>query len=386
MTTAPPRPSPQARPAQPYVVFGPGSVRSLAQVLARFGDERPPLVLAGYGSGGRTWLSDLRGTLPAHVFATLPSGYPTWAKIDRVSDLMARLDTGPIVAIGGGSVVDTAKVAAVRAAEAAGTARRPVTAVPTTPGTGAEVTPFATVWDFTGGRKDSYSGTGVTPDAVVVDPELTRTLAVEALGGMVFDTLAQGMEGAWSAGSTPEAAAHGIGAVALASANLERLLTDPDDLAARSAISLAGLYSGRAIAVARTTACHALSYPMTLRHGIAHGHACGLTLGAVLGYNAGTTEADCQHPAGVRGVRDVVARILDALHCDAPGAAVRRLEHLLAAAGLPGYGTHDFDDRRLAAEAMRYDRADNNPRRIDRDRLGSLLAELRRSSSPRSER
>ncbi|WP_118083062.1 iron-containing alcohol dehydrogenase [Streptomyces sp. CC0208] len=382
MTTALP-PTQRSRPATAYVAFGPGAALGLPQILDRFGDERPALVLAGHGAGGRPWLAELRATLPRHVFITLPGGYPTWDKIDRIAALMNRLGTGPIVAVGGGSVLDTAKVAAVRAAETAGTPRRPVTAVPTTPGTGAEVTPFATVWDFTGNTKESFAGE--VPDAVVVDPELTRTLRTEALGGMVFDTLAQGMEAAWSAGSTPEAVAHGTGAVALAAANLERLLADPDDMAARSAISLAGLYSGRAIAVARTTVCHALSYPMTLRHGIPHGHACGLTLGAVLAYNARTTDRDCRHPRGARGVRDIVARILDALRCDNPDAAAQRLEDLLAASGLAGYDAHDFDDERLAAEAMRYDRADNNPRRLDPGRLRALLAGLRQPSSPRSE-
>ncbi|KKD01856.1 hypothetical protein, partial [Streptomyces sp. WM6386] len=74
-----------------------------------------------------------------------------------------------------------------------------------------------------------------------------------------------------------------------------------------------------------------------------------------------------------------------ALRCDSPDAAARRLEDLLAASGLAGYDAHDFDDERLAAEAMRYDRADNNPRRLDPDRLRALLAGLRQPSSPRSE-
>jgi alcohol dehydrogenase class IV len=361
----------------PRITFGPGAVSSLALITAELGDDRPPLVLAGHTATDRPWLPEVRGKLPRHVFTTIPGSYPTWASVDRVADLMTTLNTGVVIAIGGGSVMDTAKVAAARAAEIGQGPRHPVAAVPTTPGSGAEATPFATVWDFDGGRKHSYSHDDLTPDAAIVDPDLIRTLPPAVLGSAVLDTLAQGMEAAWSSRATPESIAHGIAAVTLAAGNLERLLADPQDLAARSAISLAGLYSGQAIATSRTTLCHALSYPLTLNYGVWHGHACGLTLGAVLRYNAEVADDDCTHPGGPAEVHAIIDRIVAAMRCPSPAAAAARIDELIAAAGLAAYRDGDYNDALLAGEALSYDRAGNNPRRFDKNQLTALIAAMR---------
>ena len=364
-----------ARP--PRITFGPGAVSSLALITAELGDPRPPLVLAGHTATDRPWLAEIRSRLPRHVLATIPGSYPTWASVDRIADLMTSLDTGVVIAIGGGTVMDTAKVAAARAAKVSHAPRRPVAAVPTTPGSGAEATPFATVWDFDGGRKHSYTQDDLTPDAAIVDPDLIRTLPPAVLGSTVLDTLAQGMEAAWSSRATPESVAQGIGAVALAAGKLERLLADPQDLAARAAISLAGLSSGRAIATSRTTLCHALSYPLTLHYGVWHGHACGLTLGAVLRYNAEVTADDCTHPGGPSHVRAIVDRILAAMRCQNPAAAAAKIGELMAAANLAAYRDGDYADALIAGEALSYDRAGNNPRRFDKNQLTALLAAMR---------
>lgn len=371
------------------LTFGPGAVDALpglaAELCAAQAADggvraRPPLLLAGHTAAERPWLLRLRDRMPPHMFATVSGTYPTWASVDQVTDLMVARECGPVIAVGGGSVMDTAKVAAARAAEVARVPRCPVVAVPTTPGTGAEATPFATVWDFSDARKHSYARHDLTPDAAIVDPDLIRTLPADQLGSCALDALAQGMEAAWSNGAGPESAAHGLAAVGLAAGNLERLLADPDDAAARSAISLAGLYSGMAIATARTTLCHALSYPLTLRYGVRHGHACALTLGAVLRYNAEVSEADCAHPGGPDRVRATIRRVLAALGCRTPEQAAARIGALLTAAGLSRYGDGDYDDKQIAEDALNYDRAGNNPRRFDKHRLVALLATAREES------
>lgn len=371
-----PRGTPPNTIAFPRITFGPGTVQDLPEVVGRLADGRPPLVIASRSTAERPWLSGLRARMPRHVFVTLPGTYPTWESVDRTVALAVSFGTGTTVAIGGGSVLDTAKVAASRADELHGGAHRPVVAVPTTPGTGAEVTPFATVWDFETSRKHSYHRPSLVPDAAVVDPDLIGTLTPDQLGSAVLDTLAQGMEAAWSTNSTPDAAHHGIGAVSLAAAHIERLLADARDDAARCAVSLAGLRSGMAIADSRTTLCHALSYPLTLRYGIRHGHACGLTLGAVLAYNAGVTAADCLDPRGVGHVRATVDGVLDALGCGTPAEAAARIDAFLDAADLPAYQDGSFDDALIAREALGYDRAGNNPRAFDRERLTALLDSL----------
>jgi len=365
------------------LTFGPGALDGLPRLAVELGDRRsgPPLLLAGHSANERPWLPRTRDRLPYHVFATISDSYPTWASVDRIVEIMIAHRTGPVIAMGGGSVLDTAKVAAARAAEIDRRTRRPVAAVPTTPGTGAEVTPFATIWDFDGVRKHSYAQHDLTPDAAIVDPDLIRTLPAGLLGSCALDALAQGMEATWSTAATPESAAHGLAAVCLAAGNLERLLADPDDAAARSAVCLAGLYSGQAIAVSRTTLCHALSYPLTLRYGVWHGHACALTLGAVLSYNANVTDADCAHPAGAGQVRVLIRRILAALRCPSLRQAAQRIDALVAAAGLTHYRDGAYDSALVAGDALGYDRAGNNPRRFGKDQLVGLLAALEEEPS-----
>ena len=166
-------------------------------------------------------------------------------------------------------------------------------------------------------------------------------------------------------------------AVSLAAGNLERVLTDPDDMAARGSLCLAGFYAGRAIATAHTTVCHALSYPLTLNHGVPHGHACAMTLAAALRHNAETTDDDCQHPLGADHVRSVVDRIVTALRCTDIDEAARRLDELMAVAGLARFGAGGYDVESIATDAQHYDRAENNPRRLDRNQLIALLAASR---------
>jgi len=113
------------------VTFGPGALDSLPGIAAGLSGNgggsgaRPPLLLAGHTAAERPWLLRIRDRLPRHVFATMSGSYPTWTGVDRVADLMIAHKTGPVIAIGGGSVMDTAKVAVARAAQIDRRPRRP---------------------------------------------------------------------------------------------------------------------------------------------------------------------------------------------------------------------------------------------------------------------
>ncbi|WP_343951875.1 iron-containing alcohol dehydrogenase [Nonomuraea longicatena] len=376
----------------PRLLAGPGEltrVASVAEAVAdRAGGPLRALLVVGGGFHRRSWREPVLTALrPFRVRLAVQPDMPTPDCVARLAAQVRAHRADVVVAVGGGSVMDAGKAAAAMSAESVITADRvveaceegapsrgvPVVAVPTTCGTGAEATPFATVWDRRRGWKLSLRGGAVRPAAAVLDPDLLVGLPADQLAASLLDTLAQGVEAAWSTRSDERSAALG----AAAWAELATLLERPRPLgpAERRSVLLAGHYAGRAIATAGTTICHALSYPLTLRHGLRHGHACGLTLAPVLRYNAAVGESDCADPRGPARVRAAIAGVARAAGADGPGDLAGRVESFLAAAPLPrvaGFGDAD----RIAVEALGYDRAAGNPRRVDARTLARILTNL----------
>ncbi|MGC4804614.1 iron-containing alcohol dehydrogenase [Micromonospora sp. DT233] len=382
------------------VVMGPGSIHALPAVVARCAPrpEAAPrtAVVTGAGFDDRPWAADVRRALrdltPAWFVQrgeVHPAGVAALAR--QLRDCGATV----VVAIGGGSVLDATKAAvaltgapAVDAdavvAACTGRATPPtpvrVVAVPTTPGTGAEVTPFATVWQRDHHRKLSL--TSVRPAAALLDPDLLRGLTAAQCAGGLLDTVSQGAEAAWSVRATAESTAWGLAAVTLAGSLLERLDAGAPDAATRMVLQSAGHLSGRAIALAPTTSVHALSYPLTLRAGLAHGHACGVTFGRMLRFNAAVEDDDCSDPRGPDRVRDVVARIVAALGAADAADAEKRLEVFLQRHGLATLDQVPYSPEQLAREALAYPRCADNPRRLDLPGLVRRLDSRRNAEEP----
>ena len=295
-----------------------------------------------------------------------------------------------VLAVGGGSVLDAAKsavrlsgihdldaemvVAACTGSFRPPPVRTPLVAVPTTPGTGAEVTPFATVWQPEGNRKLSLADRDLAPAAVILDPDLVRSLSGYQVCASLLDTLCQGAEAAWSVRATPESTSYGLAAVALVGPFLGGLNPEEPGEGARLTLQMAGHLSGQAIALATTSSCHALSYPLTLRAGLTHGHACGVTFGRMLRYNAGVSEADCTDPRGADRVRSVIDRIVVALGAADPDDAGKRVDVFLGDNGLATLSEVPCPVGLLAREALEYPRIADNPRQLSQ---ASLVRQLK---------
>jgi alcohol dehydrogenase class IV len=373
---------------------GPGSSAAIPFMLRGFcGDSRylrTAIVVSG-GFDTRPWSAGIRQAV---------SGLsPTWLtqhgtlRPDGVAALAHQLrecGADMVIAIGGGSVLDAAKAAvrlsgvedvdaaAVVAACADGfqppSSRIRLVAVPTTAGTGAEVTPFATVWHPECHRKLSLSGADLVPAGVILDPDLLQSLSAQQLCVGLLDTMCQGAEAAWSVRATHESTSYGLAAVALAGSMLERLDSQQPDDAARLTLQLAGNLSGHAIARAPTSSCHALSYPLTLHAGLAHGHACGVTFGRMLRYNADVDESQCADPRGSARVRRVVGRIVDALGATDPADAEKRVEAFLQRNGLATFDEVACPLELVVREALTYSRIADNPRALYFTSLTSQLS------------
>lgn len=181
-----------------------------------------------------------------------------------------------VLSIGGGSTIDVGKYVASHL-------RVPHTAIPTTAGTGSEVTKYAVF--IKDGRKMSLEDDRLIPDSYVLDPERLTTLPPEQTVASGLDALSQAIESYWSPNSTIKSRWYSKKAIALIMNNLYDSYRNPYNEALRASMLKAANYSGRAINITKTGVCHAISYPLTTHYGIPHGVACAITLPHMILYN-----------------------------------------------------------------------------------------------------
>lgn len=205
-------------------------------------------------------------------------------------------DAQAIVAVGGGSVMDTGKVLATLSPERsfAGILRAidegkndslsalPLIAVPTTAGTGSEVTPWATFWDKSAGIKYSLHHRELFTEAALVDPALTHSLPSGPALASGLDALSHALEAIWNRNANPVSDMLAVKAAASIFRCLPGLINNPHRVRFRSEMAKAALFAGLAFSNTQTALAHSISYPMTLRYGLAHGIACSFCLPLVM--------------------------------------------------------------------------------------------------------
>jgi len=266
-------------------------------------------------------------------------------------------DCEAIVAVGGGSAIDTAKALMVGTASGrfdeliaqltAGSQFTParvrsLIAVPTTAGTGSEVTPWATVWDRAAGRKHSLHLRDTWPEAAIVDPELMLTLPRAVTLQSALDALSHALESIWNVNANPVSDTFAVAAAKEVLATLPALLDEPGNRALRLRMAVAALQAGLAFSNTKTALAHSISYEMTLRFGLPHGIACSFTLPMVL-----------QRALGADAGRDaVLARIFDGDLAGAPARLEAFLQRVGVATDFAHYGVDEADARRMVAHAL----------------------------------
>ena len=180
-----------------------------------------------------------------------------------------------IVAIGGGSSIDTAK-----SIKYYNHVDIPVMAVPTTSGTGSEATHFAVI--YKDGKKHSVADKKLLPDYVVLQPELLKSLPLYQKKCTMLDALCQAIESWWSRKATPESIEYSQKAIDLILGNMDSYLRN--EAKVNKNMLTASNLAGKAINITTTTAPHAMSYKLTSLYGLPHGHAVALCLPKVWRY------------------------------------------------------------------------------------------------------
>lgn len=198
-----------------------------------------------------------------------------------------------VIGLGGGSVIDVAKVLAGMLGSSTTSLAEVVKnkhalmafcgqsiAIPTTAGTGAEVTAFATLWDKKSAQK--YSITCAKPDVVIFEPGLCISLPRQITLYSALDAISHAVESLWNINRTGESEALALKALHNLLSGLPTVLQNPEDRNARKQLQWGAWYAGSAINITKTAVAHAISYPLTLHCDIPHGLACSFTLRAIL--------------------------------------------------------------------------------------------------------
>lgn len=336
----------EIRPFRSYlpvrISFGDGAASELADVLEGLAAasalvllEEPVAAIAGVADALAA--CEARG-IAVHRQLKAP-GEPTFDAAEQVAAEIARLAPAAFVAIGGGSALDLAKAARL-VAEQGGPLTRfvggatpidppslPLVTIPTTSGTGSEVSGGAVMSDRSAGRKVGLASPNMRAQHALVDPLLTVGLPPGPTAQTGVDALAQAIGGAIVTNGNPLSMATGLEACRHVAASLAPVVADGSDLVARRGMSLASLLAGLAMNLSDCAADHALAQAMGGQLSLPH----GLTVGLVLAETLDISRAECA-PA--------LERVADALGADQDGSgdgsrAVRAVQRLLAEISFP---------------------------------------------------
>ena len=389
------------------VLFGVGQRRAVPHVVR--GEGAAALVITdprlAEGPQLRELVDGLRSSgVATRVFAEAEPELPL-DQVPRTLEVARRSGSEVVVGFGGGSCLDLAKVVALLLAHG-GTASdyygehqvpggiAPVIAVPTTAGTGSEVSPVAVLTDPSRTVKVGISSPWLIPTAAVCDPELTVSCPVSVSAASGADALSHAIE-AYTAIRRPATAdlarervfvgkgvltdLFALEAVRRVARHLRRVCLVPDDLEARSGMMLGALAAGYAFGTAGTAAAHALQYPVGALTRSSHGVGVGTLLPYVMAYNMVERVPELAELAGALDATPPAAE-LGAGHDgdDAARAAVHAVAELLAAVGIPsdlaGLGLPEDRLPWVAAQAMTARRlVENNPRPFDEAGALALL-------------
>lgn len=281
-----------------------------------------------------------------------------------------------VIAVGGGSVLDVGKslcclyassvnsVEEMRSLISDKAYNKPACkwiGVPTTAGTGSEVTCWATVWDSEHNKKYSVDTQDNYAYAAVVDPVLASTMPVKLAVSSALDAVCHAAESYWAKASNTVSRAHALAAIKIVMDNIEGLLCGKEE--AHDAMAQGSMLAGLAFSNTRTTACHSISYPLTMKYHIPHGVAVSMLLAPVMRLNLPyiKNSGELFNAFGVQSVEELSEKVTSIL------------EKSGSPAKLSQWGAKEEDLPDLTAHSMTKGRADNNPAELTAENVEEIL-------------
>lgn len=338
---------------------GPGSIDRIVELVLDSGAQRAMLIsgrTSFEASGAARILPSLEHAATL-VHWNAHGSNPTAEEVAAGLAAAASHRADLIIGVGGGSTLDIAKLVAalgsiddgsdvervarfIETNEVLGPRGIGLILAPTTSGSGAQVTHFATV--YVGDIKHSVAGAGLLPDRIVLDPILAMSGGVEQRAASGADALAHAVESMWAVNGDERSRGDAESALHLILPALVDFTYHPD-VGTAQAMAAGSQLAGSAINRSRTTVPHALSYALTQKTGLAHGHAVAHTLPAILSRHLAAGSTDLVGVTSVEHRRNM-DRLLDALEVSDGESAVIRVEAVIRHLGLrdPESSRHDL--------------------------------------------
>lgn len=324
-------------------------------------------------------MEEIRGILgpDAPLFAEVEPN-PTVGMVDALVKTIRDEEIDVVVAAGGGSSMDCAKVACSVAVQG-GLARQyhsegatlddrhlPLIAMPTTAGTGSEVTPNAVLGDPEKGVKAPLVHDNFYPTVALIDADVTASMPPMVTASTGFDALAHAVEGYWSKNHQPICDLFALEAVRLVFEHLPGALQEPGDMEAREGMSMAALLGGLAFQAPQNAAVHACSFPFSATYHLPHGTACAMTLDHFIRFNAPAMGERGQALARAAGCGDMLELADEVARMKAASPLPTTLDEI-------GVEEEDIDE---IVESSFHPLMDNNPREVAPDQLREIYRSM----------
>ena len=275
------------------VVFGAGVAKKAADYI----EGENVLIISDpflYQNGTAQMLGEcMTGKKVAYFYGIEPN--PSCESVDEAAALAREIKADCVVGLGGGSSMDVSKIVSCLTTNegsiydyyAGGTRvltkrETMLICVPTTAGTGSEVTNVGVFTNRKVGIKMPMVNQQFWPDMAIIDGELTYTLPAAVTASTGMDAFCHAIEAYWNKESLPICDMLSLGALKMIMENIKKAYDCPTDITARGNMILAALIAGISFSQTRTTGIHAISFPLTTEFGASHGTACSITLPAFI--------------------------------------------------------------------------------------------------------
>lgn len=370
------------------VAFGGGVRREVAAAVAAFGGRA--LLVSGRDRIRGAWLEEELVGRGVDLVRMMVCGEPSVEVVEAGVDLARRERVETVVAVGGGSVLDAAKAVAGLVAnpgspndyiEVVGLGRPlpgpglPFVAVPTTAGTGTEVTRNAVLAVDALGVKVSLRSPHLLPRAAFVDPELTSSMSPSLTASTGMDAACQVLEPFVSAGANPMTDGFCREGLVRVGRSLRRAFADGQDLEARTDMALASLLGGLALANARLGAVHGFAAPLGGRYGAPHGELCARLMAPVWRANLAALRERMPESSAIARYAEAAQLLTgDSMASADDGAAfVDALARALGIRPLAVHGVTLADAEAITSAASRASSMKGNPIALAPDELHAVL-------------
>ena len=294
-----------------------------------------------------------------------------------------------VIAVGGGSVIDIAKLINIFSYQKFTPEKiindkknikkegLKLIAIPSTTGTGSEVTQFSVVYKDK--KKYSVDHEYLTPTDFIIEPKLALSLPSYEMSCSAFDALSQATESFWSVNSSEESKSYSKKAIKLLIKSIKPAIISRnlDDI---KNLFLGANLAGRAINLTRTTAPHAFSYPLTSRFGIPHGHAVAVLLGKFFVVNSNPSPENIVDQRGKKYLDEMSRELFDLFECKTSQECEKYwydlMKKLSLETNLKKLGINDMKDIRTIFNNVNFERLKNNPTLVTEDKFSDILLSL----------